>query len=467
MSLHPETLERPEAEGARAVALALLAEAREQGARVGVPGDVEALHDFRVAVRRLRSTLRAFRDPLSPAVREKDLRRLRRVARATGEARDAEVLLAWLAAAAGDLPAAHRPAADWLSRRLAPRAEASDLAGAVSRLEGAGEVLARRLRRDAPTTAGGSFGLGIAGRIRDHAAAVSGWLARVETLADAPVAHRARIAGKRLRYLLEPLRDTPGVESREAVRSLKRLQDLLGELNDARVAEAAVRAARHDAEAERIRHPERVEGPGLRPGLIALELLASRRAQDLFDRLRAEVLPSRGTDALAPALAVAAALEARAARRTPAPGEARHLLDALPEGAREWPDPVDEEAGWLPDAAGREGFRALRSPAGERFLREVATGSGARRSTVVEPTDPETFDAYWPLTAGRRLHRRRRADPSAGGWRVDEYLDRTLVLAVGPVDADPPAWLGPVHVRDVTGERAYRDEAIARRPARG
>jgi CHAD domain-containing protein len=467
MSLHPETLDRHEGEGARAVALALVAEAREQGARVGVPGDPEALHDFRVAVRRLRSTLRAWRDVLGPALREKDLRRLRRVARATGEARDAEVLLAWVATAAADLPSAHRPAAEWLARRLEARSAPGRLADAVSRLDRAADVLARRLRREARDSSGGPFGLAIAGRIRDHAAAVAGWLARVETLADSPVAHRARVAGKRLRYLVEPLRDTPGAESREAVKSLKRLQDLLGELNDARVAEEAVRAARHDAEAERLRHPERAEGPGLRPGLIALELLASRRARELFHRLRAEVLPSRGQDALGPALAVAAALEARAARRAHGPAEVRHLLDGLPEGARDWPDPEEEEAGWLPDAAGREGFRLLRARGEERFLREVTAGTGARRSAVLEPTDRETFEAYWPLTAGRRLVRRRRVDPSGGGWRVDEYLDRPLVLAVGPEGAAPPAWLETVRVREVTGERAYRDEAIARRPARG
>jgi hypothetical protein len=30
----------------------------------------------------------------------------------------------------------------------------------------------------------------------------------------------------------------------------------------------------------------------------------------------------------------------------------------------------------------------------------------------------------------------------------------------------PPPWLEPVLVRDVSGERGYLDEALARRPAR-
>jgi hypothetical protein len=127
---------------------------------------------------------------------------------------------------------------------------------------------------------------------------------------------------------------------------------------------------------------------------------------------------------------------------------------------------VEEEAGWLPDSAGREGFRLLRSGSGDSFFREVASGRGARRGAVREPVDAATFEAYWPLTEGRRLHRVCRSDPSGSGWRVDEYLDRALALAVGPADAGSPGWLEQVRVRDVSGERAYRDEVIARRVRR-
>src|SRR5262245_37209228 len=59
--------------------------------RVHDGGDAEALHAFRVAIRRLRSMLQAYRSPLGGNVRPKDRRRLRRLADATGPARDAEV----------------------------------------------------------------------------------------------------------------------------------------------------------------------------------------------------------------------------------------------------------------------------------------------------------------------------------------------------------------------------------------
>jgi CHAD domain-containing protein len=467
MALHPEILDRPPAEGARTILLALLAEARERAGRLRDPGDESALHDFRVEVRRLRSALRAWRGVLGGAVRDKDLRRLRKVARATSEARDAEVLLAWIARTAEHLPPAHRPAAGWLSRRLAAKADRDDLAATVERFVDATGSLSRRLRHGRPPPSEETFGEAIAARIREHVAAVSAWLARVETPTDAPLAHRARIEGKRLRYLLEPLRNTPGVESADAVKALKGLQDLLGELNDARVASEVLRAARHDAEAERMREAEPYEGPGLRPGLLALEVHAGRRAVAAYERLRGEVLSRQGSAPLDPALAVAAALEARAARHEGERPESRHLLDSLPPGARDWPDAVEEEAGWLPDSAGREGFRLLRTDSGESFFREVIAGPGTRRGAVREPVEAATFEAYWPLTEGRRLRRVRRVDPSGSGWRVDEYLDRPLSLAVGPADAEPPGWLEKVRVRDVSGERAYRDEVIARRPPRG
>jgi len=315
MALPAEILDRPPAEGARTVALALLAEAREQAGRVGARGDREALHDFRVAVRRLRSTLRAWRDVLGPAVRGKDLRRLRRVARATGDARDAEVLLAWLDRSVGDLPPAHRAAAAWLGRRLEERARHPDVSSAVDRLVRTCDRLEPRIRRARPGAAGGGFDRALAARIREHAGDVAGWLARVETSADAPLAHRARIAGKRLRYLLEPLRDTPGAGSRDAVKALKRLQDLLGDLQDARVAAEVIHAARREAEAGPPRAAGHGPGRRLRPGLLALEVSAGRRAASLLARLREEVVPTRGEVALGPALEVAAALEARAARR--------------------------------------------------------------------------------------------------------------------------------------------------------
>ena len=304
MTLHPDILDGSHAEGARTVALAMVAEARQDAERLDDPADAEALHDFRVSVRRLRTTLRAWREPLGKAVRDRDLKRLRRVARATGEARNAQVLVAWVAGIAGTLPPAQRVAGPWLADRRADRCRSAGLSRTVERFRVAAGSIARHLREGKAPPSTGTFASALAGRIRDQGAALDRRLARVESDAGGPLAHRARIEGKRLRYLLEPVRGAPGVPSGRAVKALKRLQDLLGDLNDAELAAVALREARREAG----------RGAGLRPALLALELRSARRAGLLLARLRAEMLPTRGARIIEPALGVARALEARALR---------------------------------------------------------------------------------------------------------------------------------------------------------
>jgi CHAD domain-containing protein len=313
MALHPEILDRPPAEGVRTVLLTLLAEARTCADALASGSDPEGLHDFRVSVRRLRSTLRAWREPLGKGVRDKDLKRLRRVARTTGEARDDEVLLGWLAGIAEGLPPAQRAAAEWMAERVAARTSRRHLDRSAGRFREAACSLARRLGRARPPPSTGTFAAAVARRIRHQAATVLACLSRVEKVDDAPLAHRARIAGKRLRYLLEPLRGAACPAAGPAVDELKGLQDLLGELNDAHLAAAALREARHD------RGPGIAPGgsrrpAGLRSGLRGLERLAGELARERFSRLRAEQLANGGAAAIEPALRVAVALERRRRR---------------------------------------------------------------------------------------------------------------------------------------------------------
>ena len=70
--------------------------------------DIEALHDMRVAVRRMRAAVELFR-PYLPKEHAAYLRKdLRRLGRALGPARDCDVMLANLEAYRADLPAPHR-----------------------------------------------------------------------------------------------------------------------------------------------------------------------------------------------------------------------------------------------------------------------------------------------------------------------------------------------------------------------
>jgi len=295
----PALLAREPAEGVRLVALDLLGEARAAASRLSDPADAEALHDFRVAVRRLRSWLRSFRGEVADTLRKRWSRQLRAVADSTGAARDAEVMRGLVLAEREALSPRHRRAADWFLAREAPeppagadpRAQAAAaFLGLAPRLEGA----LSRYQRAVGAAPRGRFGDAAAAAVRAQQAALAAALAEVGGPADAERAHRARIEGKRLRYLLEPLQRQVAPAER-AVRSMKALQDLLGDLHDvhvlaARLADAAAEAAAEGArEVHRALHAAGEDQAraaaqrSFRPGLAALD----RRIRARRDRLYA------------------------------------------------------------------------------------------------------------------------------------------------------------------------------------
>ena len=93
----------------------------------------EEVHDFRVAVRRLRSWIRAASDLLEGDLPRRDRAALRRLARRAGAARDAQVEWQWLTAPGEPFSAPAARAAQWLAdQRLADYvAERNRLQGRV------------------------------------------------------------------------------------------------------------------------------------------------------------------------------------------------------------------------------------------------------------------------------------------------------------------------------------------------
>ncbi|HEU4721141.1 MAG TPA: CHAD domain-containing protein [Gemmatimonadaceae bacterium] len=258
--LTPALLGMPAQHSTRVVASGLLDELLAAQDRFAAE-DAEGLHDLRVAMRRLRSWMRAFRPELSDTVRGRTRRRLHALASATNEARDTEVVLDFLDRQT-NLPARSRATARALAERLGNardahvralrRTLARDLTkvtrGLAMQLESWWERHAVDEPRPVPSTSAV-----LADAIHRHLRRVDRALARIEPPGKADDLHRARIAVKRLRYLLEPLDESLGAA--EPIRQLQALQGELGDARDAhRIAMQLVReVGEHSARSARRR----------------------------------------------------------------------------------------------------------------------------------------------------------------------------------------------------------------------
>ncbi|HEU4556597.1 MAG TPA: CHAD domain-containing protein, partial [Longimicrobium sp.] len=236
-------LDQPADRGARRLALGYLDEAAAAHARMEQGGDDEALHDFRVGLRRLRSTVRAWGDHLRGSVRKRDRRRLSALADATGEARDLEVHAAWVSKRIDRLAGHERAGAEKSLHALRADKEKADEDVRREVAKDFGKVrwrLTKQLRFyhvqiDVDQPEGGPRTSVVLARLIDEAAdLLRRRLDEVRDIDDQDEAHLARIAAKRLRYLIEPFAgELEGAP--EVVKRLKRLQDALGEMHDADV----------------------------------------------------------------------------------------------------------------------------------------------------------------------------------------------------------------------------------------
>lgn len=254
-TLPDDLLFRSDEEAARRLALKALSAARAAERRLDDRSDPEALHDFRVAVRRLRSLLRAYRTQLESSVRKKDRNQLREIQRATGGGREAEVALEWLNQQQRDLAPEHLTGLNWLSakllarRRECARALNGDVREAFKReAERLEERLAimrseQNLLAERPHV---SFARTLANLTEAHATDLLVQLGQIARMDDAKALHESRIMAKRLRYLLEPVRAFVG-DAQYIVKKTKRLQELLGDLNDVHVLMSEIDAAFGDA----------------------------------------------------------------------------------------------------------------------------------------------------------------------------------------------------------------------------
>ena len=303
-------LERPVVETVAALVDLYLSQAERAVRQVGRPGKAEALHDFRVALRRCRGVLRAYRPWLGKAAGKRVRAELRRLMRQTNRGRDAEVQIVWLESTRQALRRSERAGLNHLLERLRRRRHAAQAAAAAavrSRFERLEVELRARLERAVPVPV--PYGRAFGERLQQYAADTGARLAATAEAARGDELHDARLSVKRLRYLVEPA--VGGLADGATVSVvLKRLQDVLGELNDARVLAAAVdralarvsveqtarlrRLALSGTEDEMARERRRDE----RLGLLRIMRLLEGRRQELLASLRREHLAA-GQDACA------------------------------------------------------------------------------------------------------------------------------------------------------------------------
>ena len=171
-----------------------------------------------------------------------------------------------------------------------------------------------------------------------------------------------------------------------------------------------------------------------RPGLLALAERLEEREAEAFARLRADWLAGAADDFFeaVPRPASASPTAPPAWRRSSAGScspRARHRAGVRPAGDR---------AGL---AAGHRVVERIR-PLGPGHAGHLPHHQPRHRDGTAEPegeVEPALFEAIWPLTAGRRVAKRRHVVPDYGlQWEIDQYLDRDLVIARWPGPEDAP-----------------------------
>lgn len=237
----------PMAEAGRKVLRFHFAEmlSHEEGTRLG--SDIEALHDMRVATRRMRAAFEVFGSAFRAKALKPHLKGLRLTGRALGKVRDLDVFMEKAQAYLETLPEEQHSGLDplldhWQEIRAAARLEMLAHLDSLDYQDfkqefnlflntpGAGAV-ALALDEPGPNQVCEIAPVLIYTRLSE-VRAYDAWLdqASVERL------HALRIEFKKFRYTLEFFREVLGESAKLVINEVKKLQDHLGDLNDAVVA---------------------------------------------------------------------------------------------------------------------------------------------------------------------------------------------------------------------------------------
>ncbi|UCD53587.1 MAG: CHAD domain-containing protein [Phycisphaerales bacterium] len=261
--------------------------------------DIEPVHQARVASRRLRAALGMFDDCFESKKVDKWRKRIRKVTKGLGAARDLDVQIQFLEQFLAHLDAAgkrHRPGVERLVLRLRqnraavqPKVvkalDALEKGNAMAQMHGELEKAHFLLRHRAVSVQSPYAFERTAAHIRDR---VQTLLAHEQTLADpsdAPGHHQLRIDAKRLRYTMEICDPVYDGQLGPVIKAVKKAQTLLGDIHDCDVWAQDVESFTDEERLRTIAYFGH-DGPfsPLKPGLQLLLDERRRCRAEIFDR---------------------------------------------------------------------------------------------------------------------------------------------------------------------------------------
>lgn len=208
-----------------------------------VAGDDVGVHQARVATRRLREAVPVLATDLKDGKADKASRKIRRLTRALGTVRELDVTIQLL----DQMATEHLPRAaveDVRARVLADREQRRKVM--LTRLE---RVNADKLERRLASVAEAlqeceheGWREALASRVTKRAGRLAEAIDAAGQLYAPDRLHRVRIAAKKLRYGLELAAESGAAHAAAHVRAIKRVQELLGRLNDLQVLQTHVAA---------------------------------------------------------------------------------------------------------------------------------------------------------------------------------------------------------------------------------
>lgn len=287
-------LDYPVELAARRHALGQLDEAAKAATRIEAGDDPEALHDLRVAIRRLRTTLQSYA-PWLGAQASKARQRLGKIIKQTNHGRDREVHLAWLQGQlAGRVSSRVRTGIRIMLDEI-ESGETADKPVDAAAVVKPFKKIQRKLRSSLVDTGSAqiavqkptTYAVATASLVEQRKAALRDDLREVHSIDDVDADHTARLSVKKLRYVIEPIASQVA-GGKAIVNNLKKAQDVFGDLHDLQVLEQHVVAACHHAAGDWSQSLVRAaRGRGPASG-DAAQLNACRALAALIKRIRAE-----------------------------------------------------------------------------------------------------------------------------------------------------------------------------------